>query len=449
MPEIISVADLLIDERNPRILQPNIGQHDAIRALAQLQGRKLLALAKDIVNHGLNPSELSIVMPHEGDPRRYVVLEGNRRLAALKALESPELLVGAVETNVLREIRKLSHAYQENPVESIGCVVVAKGAEAEHWIELRHTGEREGAGIVPWGADESARFRARRGVPEIHQQALDFLERHGDLSPEARKAVPTTSFKRLMETPEVRSKLGVEVQGGRLYLLAGDKEVSKALLHITNDLASGKTKVKDIYHKEQRVKYANALPSAVVVAPTAESGRGVDINDVEIGGAEVKRKRVALVKVSKPRDKLIPPDCALEVCDQRCVDIERELRRLSLRDYSNAVSVLFRVFIELSADAYIDTTNLPQPGRPSLSNKLRAVTNDLLQRSALTKKQAAPVRKACQKGSFLAASTTLMNDYVHNQYLFPEPYDLRAGWNNLQTFVVAMWAVKTMLASQP
>jgi len=437
MSESIRPADLLIDEENPRILRPNLGQHAAIQALAQLQGRKLLALAKDIVKYRLNPSELSIVMPHEGDSKRYVVLEGNRRLVALRALENPELVVDAVEAKVLKEIRKLSHVYQDNPVESVECLVVGNRAEAGHWIELRHTGERGGAGIVPWGSDESARYSARSGKVEVHQQALDFLEDRGDLSPQERRAVPTTSFKRLIQTPEVRSKLGLEVQGGRLCLLADEKDVAKALLYMTSDLASRKTRVKDIYHREQRIAYANGLPSSIVVSPTMKSGQGVDIETRE---TQVKPKRPPSARVLPERDKLIPRDCVLEVSDPRCHEIERELRRLSLKDYPNAVSVLFRVFIELSADAYMDAANLPPAADPRLSNKLQAVTNDLVRRKKLTQQQAKPVRQAFQKDSSHAASTTLMHQYVHNQYVFPGSSDLRAGWNSLQPFVTAMWA---------
>jgi hypothetical protein len=437
MSESISPADLLIDEQNPRISQPNVGQHRAIQALAQRQGRKLVMLARDIVNNGgLNPSELPIVTPNEGDSKRYVVLEGNRRLVALKALENPELLADAVEPRVLTDIRKLSHAYQENPVEAVECHVVANRAEASHWIELRHTGEREGAGIVPWGADESARFRARSGKREIHQQALDFLQRRGDLSPEERRRVPTTSLRRLLGTPEVRSKLAVQVHDGRLYRLAEEGKVAKALLHITRDLASGKTRVGDIYRKDQRLRYANALPSSVAVSPTMKSGRGVDISTGEV---QAEPKRAPSRAVPRTRDRLIPRDCVLSVSDQRCHEIEGELRKLSLKDYPNAVSVLFRVFIELSADAYIDTVGLPGIDT-KLGNKLRIVLDDLVSRRKLTEQQAKPVLRAVQRNSFLTPSIDVMHSYVHNRHMFAPPSDLRADWNSLQPFVTAMWA---------
>ena len=53
---------------------------------------------------------------------------------------------------------------------------------------------------------------------EVHSQALDFLEKRGDLKPEQRRKVPAASFRRLIGTPEVRAKLGIEVVNGELRL---------------------------------------------------------------------------------------------------------------------------------------------------------------------------------------------------------------------------------------
>ncbi len=180
MPEIalLSLPDLLIDTENPRLPQPNVGQREALRAFTSHEPGKLIALAKDIVGYGLNPTELSIVMPFNDDLRRYVVLEGNRRLTALKALENPEWLVGAMPPSNVDEMRNLARQYQENPVESLQCIVMADREEARHWMELRHTGgQNNGAAVVPWGSDDAARFRARTGNFEFHTQALNLLAR--------------------------------------------------------------------------------------------------------------------------------------------------------------------------------------------------------------------------------------------------------------------------------
>src|SRR5258706_11286716 len=163
MGEIISVkpVDLLIDEMNPRLPQPNAGQREAQRGIAENQNRKLLMLAKDIIAYGLNSADLPIVMPRGDDLKRYVVLEGNRRLTALRALENPEPFLGAVDSSVLAALRELSKQYQEAPIDSVYCMAVKSREEARHWIELRHTGEREGAGVVRWATDEADRFNAR------------------------------------------------------------------------------------------------------------------------------------------------------------------------------------------------------------------------------------------------------------------------------------------------
>ncbi len=162
----IRPMDLVLDAENPRLGNPNVGQRDVMRALAASQGRKLLALARDIVESGgLNPTELAIVMPFEDDEHRHVVLEGNRRIVAVKALENPESVNGAVDSAVLKELRNLSKQYLENPIEGIPCWVVKTRDDARHWIELRHTGENEGAGVVRWSSDDINRFRARNEAP--------------------------------------------------------------------------------------------------------------------------------------------------------------------------------------------------------------------------------------------------------------------------------------------
>ena len=89
-PMPIPVVDLYLDEENPRLATPNQGQRETIRAMAAFQGNRLQALAADIVEFGVDPSELFIVMELEN--KRFVVLDGNRRATALKTLTTPEIV---------------------------------------------------------------------------------------------------------------------------------------------------------------------------------------------------------------------------------------------------------------------------------------------------------------------------------------------------------------------
>ncbi len=434
MPDAVSVrpADLLIDEVNPRLDKPNVGQREAQRALANEQKRKLQVLARDIVEYGLNPLELPVVSPTEDG--RYTVLEGNRRLTALKALENPDSITEAVDAGVLKEIRRLSKRYHETPIDYVQCLVVKNREEIEHWLELKHTGWNEGAGVVTWDPDQASRFKARTGVLKPHTQALDFLTRHGYLTLEARRNVKTTTFERLIEQPELRERVGLELKNKRLFLRANLDRVAKALMYVIEHLPP----VREIDKKEQRVAWANQLPSRVVVKPTIESGKGPSLMEANVASGQTAKKAAA--RLPRQRERLIPSDCVLNVTDARVKAIEGELRRLHVVKYANAVSVLLRVFIELSADCYIVSASLSTSPDGSLGKKLQDVTTDLVSKKKLTPQQAKPVNRAVSSDSVLAPSVKLMHDYVHCQYAFPAPGDLLASWSSLQPFVTAMWA---------
>ena len=431
-PMPIPVTDLLLDEENPRLATPNQGQRETIRAMAEFQGSRLQALATDIVRHGLDPSELFIAM--EVDNKRYAVLDGNRRVTALKALENPEIVKGAVSSSVLGALKRLSSEYYSNPIDAVLCSVVNDRAEADHWIELKHTGYQDGAGPLRWGSDEGARFRARTGgTLDAETQALNFLQRRGDITSEFRSKVPTTTYRRLLRTPAVREKLGLDWQDNKLLIVGEETAVAKVLKHIADDLAQRRVTVRDLDHKEDRVRYVESLPPELrVPQPATRNGKQADTTKQRRSSASTNRQRT--------RDRLIPGSVALNVTDDRIRDIETELKRLSLQQYPNAVSVLFRVFLELSADAYIDNVGLPSVTDDSkLGRKLQEVTTDLVKKKKLGSQQAKVVRRASQRDSYLGPSITGMNQYVHNKHQFPGPSDLRADWDSLQTWFKAVW----------
>lgn len=433
----IRPADLLVDPENPRLAKPNQGQHDTLKAIWAADVDKMLALAADITEQGqLDPTNRLLVIPFDDNGRAcHLVLEGNRRLAAIKGLESPDMLQGAIPEAKLKALRKHGQEYQQRPIEELDCVKVDNREQANHWLDLRHTGLNNGAGIQSWGPQEKNNFLIRSGKEaqhKLHMQLLNFLERSKVLTAERRAEVPSTTLERMIEHPGIREKLGYEAVDGELRIRAPEDKAAKAALDVVDGLIDGKIKVKDVMTKEDRTKFAAGLPT---VKATRAVGKGVPADKAVAGATKPSRTK----RLSGPRDQLIPRDCALKTTG-RVQQIEVELRKLSLDQYANAVAVLLRVFVELTVDDYIERHKLAVKDDGNLRYKVEQVNKDLAAKKKLNAQQTKAVAAAISGNLVLAPSVTTMNGYVHNKHLHAGPADLRAAWDNFQSFLMGCWS---------
>ena len=110
------------------------------------------------MDFGINPSDLTIVIPSKDNKGKFIILEGNRRLAAIQLLSDPTLASMGYDTKHVNLLKMQGERYKKSPINKLLCVVFNQRDEAYHWIELRHTGENQGRGVVSWGAKEKARF---------------------------------------------------------------------------------------------------------------------------------------------------------------------------------------------------------------------------------------------------------------------------------------------------
>lgn len=442
--EEILVADLQLDLNNPRQLSDNCrDQSDALHSIVRRQGNKIRRLAQDILDNRMNPSDLPIVVPAEDDTDQYVVLDGNRRLAALRLLENPGLLPADAVKSMRNAFHQMSATYLDDPIEIITCSVFDDRADAKHWVELRHIGEAGGAGTVRWGSDEKSKYSQDiLGLPPSQsKQALDFLERLGSITSEHRVTAPTT-LGRILSNPTCRTAMGLRFENGQLIAVGEIEEVAKALLYVVEAIHSGTIHVSDVYTAEQRKAFGQNLPSEIVVTSTAN--KPTPLRDIQAPAAESQAQPPQHTSnhqgQPKPRSTLIPKDCSLVILPPRIRAIELELRKLNLNTAPNAIGVLLRVFIELSLDNYILKANLQVSSRPRLREKLLKVVQNLVAQKAITMNQAAPVRRAAQKDSFLNPSVDLQHAWVHNEHMTPVGSELRSHWDDLQPFIEAMWS---------
>src|SRR4051812_27709386 len=87
---VLSWAELVLDSENPRLDDGGDNNRETLNSLLESDTEKQITLARDIATTGeLSPLDLLGVVSEDGT---YIVVEGNRRVAALKMLKSPELI---------------------------------------------------------------------------------------------------------------------------------------------------------------------------------------------------------------------------------------------------------------------------------------------------------------------------------------------------------------------
>lgn len=437
------LTNLLLNIENPRFdLVGN--QREALEVMINDQSDKIYNLAKDIVEVGvLNPSELIIVTPSESDKKLFVVLEGNRRVTTLKILTTPEL-ISTSHILFYKKIKPLAERFKLNPISEVQCAIFSNADEANKWIKLKHTGENDGIGIVRWDAQQVARFEERvEGTSPLALQAIDFLRREDSVDEslkERLKDVPSTNLDRLLKDKSVQSLIGLSIKDNRLQTNLKRKEVVKGLTKIIKDLIDKKIKVKDIYYKEDRERYVESFALDQIPDKKQKERTSWELVSTNTNISKPKANSQTRAKsFLKDRETLIPKDCILQITDIRLSKIYKELRRLEVNNYENAVGVLFRVFIELSIDTYIDKYPINKITQDTkLRQKVIGVSLHMEQNGIAKKNELKGIRSAVNNQHDMLSMDTF-NAYVHNRHLSPIAKNLITSWDNIQAFISKLW----------
>ncbi len=146
----ISVADLVLDSENPRLPKSmsNKSEKEIINFL--LSDASLIELMLAIGKNGFFEGEQLLVVPDDGG--KYLVVEGNRRLSAVKLLHNPDL--GEIYKSKITQV--LKETDENNIPDEIPCLVFEKKDDILKYLGYRHI-----TGIKSWKLLEKARYLAK------------------------------------------------------------------------------------------------------------------------------------------------------------------------------------------------------------------------------------------------------------------------------------------------
>lgn len=468
----INITNLLLNPSNPRF-NPVEHQSEAIDAMVRDQPDKLVSLAKHIALYGLNPSDIVLVKPHN---KQWVVREGNRRITTLKLINEPNL-ISSDFPRLRKEFQLISLSLDKDILKNIQCVVLDNEDEINEWVRLKHTGENEGAGTVGWNGQQTSRFRVvAEGKPDMRLVFLDELRLMADVPQSIKDGlgnIKKTNFDRLIGDPDIREIMGLEISDDKLQLKNG---INPFLLMVLYDLIYEDLSVGDIYRKKDRVEYIESLKQRLLQenmessdAQTSKNTRETNNNQDEgykasnpsgnnyynnentdskqqssssnqqASNANHNSKRGYSYHIN--RKTLIPSPHKLTITHARILKIFNELKALAVDDYPNAVSVLFRVFIELSVDCFITNKSLVDSKLnvdSNLAYKINAVAAYFETSKIMTKYELRAIRQMTA-GENQTQSVRTFHSYVHNKDVTPSSTDLKSAWDDIWPFIEQIW----------
>lgn len=145
----INISDLKLDLHNPRLPKSKQGENASENSVIEfmLLEAATLELMMAIGQNDFFAGEQLLVVPDENDEGKYTVVEGNRRLTAVKLLSDPSL------SKVKKEsLQKICAEANFKPTE-IPCLVFDKKEDILKYLGFRHI-----TGIKSWRLLEKARY---------------------------------------------------------------------------------------------------------------------------------------------------------------------------------------------------------------------------------------------------------------------------------------------------
>ena len=444
----LSIDELLMDEDNPRLGSVD-NQSAALEAIAHLNEDHFRNLMLSIKENGLDPGDSLYVVKHS-DSSDFVVLDGNRRLAAMLVLNNTNVLDGTeIPETIKKSFVRASAGFDRSKIEPLRCVLFEHRADANEWIYRRHTGSADGEGRIQWGPLEIQRFSGDRSILDV----IDFVGRNADLTEEEWQSTKTviesrksSNLARLLESAAGRKHLGISISkhdDEKVPLLASEpKWALKVLRRVIEDVRDGVVDSRDLNKASDIEGYFQKLPKELQ-PQKGNSTKARPFKEINVKKRAVAAKAIKFTgkpktkSAPKPRVTLAPKKHPFRApTSAKGETLLREAGDLDANRFTLSSAFVLRSFIELAINDYMDAHKIPKSEKNANGN---TVELDLTQKADRVLKSigAADNSKNADLRGFRnlilaktsAASIQSLNGFIHNKFQIPTADALRAGWD--------------------
>ncbi len=458
----LSVSNIRLDRENPRIPSYSAIRNQTDIISYMFEHEKILRLAAKITEKGFICHD-PIYVVKEGD--YYTVVEGNRRITALKCLIDPDLAPTVQARNRL-SIHKNNLGI--DLIEKIEVYVAPSRHDVENVLFELHA-----EGKVQWNRQQKNKFIA--GVGLKNGESIDDIAKRFNVAPsEISQAVteylielyiPELSLPTDIESLALKQKLNVStlsrfinnshftkitgftVNNNRIITTASRDIFNYLLSEIITDIINKKIDSRTHNDSETIKKYIEAAikrySGPTDTPPVEYSPPTVDTTTTQSEPKE-KSKR-------KNKETLIPKGNKYETgCKKLDVLIE-EAQGMLIDTHKTANALLLRTIIELSVVRLFEVNNkreqcLNDKGRiKNLSDNLAVLCNR--ENWFQDKGYYIDLKRFTDKGSTSWGSIESLNRYAHGEFLLPDRELLRQVWMIIKPLLDMI--KETTLKNQP
>lgn len=174
--KVVALDKLYLDLNNPRHT-PYVSEKEVIDYLCK--NEDIVNLAKDIALHGLNPLE-NLAVVEDDKTQTYIVVEGNRRLCAIKLLNDFK----QAPKDLQKKFSEISRQWQE--ISELQVIVLEDEEHVDLWLSRIHAGLQKGVGRKSWDAEQKTRH-FKDGKNSLALAILDIAEENNLIDIESKK----------------------------------------------------------------------------------------------------------------------------------------------------------------------------------------------------------------------------------------------------------------------
>lgn len=437
-----SIVDLKLDQYNIRTPVSDEDQNALIRDM--FANEDAFQIAKSYVQNGVFPDEFPIAIEEDG---KMIVIEGNRRLAALKALNIPTI-VKAWE-NRIKTLR--------NPKITKIQVVVAPSRDAaiihianKHTINYRRAWKPlRQAYFYKSQVDDGKTIEEiinefpDHNVPrfwkmiEMHHLAKS-MDLHELAEPKVHddRNFPITSLERFYNDKTVSEFLGIEFdESGNVRGKVAKSEFEKGYKKIIEDIALGEIDSRSYNKATERAKYVKKALN-VHKPNLRKKGSFSSADFKEVAPTKKPEKKKQVRTKTTPKGLFYKSDVPFGLSSTPLRLMYNELKDIDVEIFPNATHDLLRSFLECSLVFYLKHTG--EYGKVKKHNKHNPVLSEML--TFVTSKSCTSITdanliqaiKQVHSNWKDAYSLERMNMINHNENWTSTERDVRSAWGKLE-----------------